>query len=266
MGVTAGDGDGDGDEDLFMTHLMGETNTLYLQEGGGLFLDRTLERGLAAGSLPFTSFGTRFFDYDNDGWLDLIAVNGAVRVLEPLAAAGDLYPLDQTNQLFHNLGGGRFEDVTAAAGAPFRLSEVSRGAAFGDVDDDGDTDVVVFNNNGPVRLLRNDVGAAASWIGLRLLTGKPSQDALGAVVEVVGAKSPALVRRVATDGSYCSANDPRILLGLGAATSPVTVRVTWPDGRRETFAGLTARSYHTLTKGSGKTDEAKTPTTAGSRP
>ncbi len=118
-------------------------------------------------SLPFTSFGTGWLDYDNDGRPDLLALNGAVRILEEQAAAGDPYPLKQSNQLFHNLGG-RFEEVSAEAGAAFALREVSRGAAVGDVDNDGDLDVLVLNNNGPARLLRNRVGNAAAWLGLGL--------------------------------------------------------------------------------------------------
>ena len=112
MGVSAADFDGDGDDDLFMTHLMSETNTLYVNDGG-LFEDRTLETGLAAGSLTFTSFGTAWFDVDNDGWLDLMIANGAVKGVEALAREGDLYPLDQPNQLLLNVGGRRFEDASA---------------------------------------------------------------------------------------------------------------------------------------------------------
>jgi hypothetical protein len=267
MGVTAGDADGDGDLDLFMTHLTGETNTLYLQEEGGLFLDRTVASGLGAGSLPFTSFGTYFFDYDNDGWLDLLIANGAVRILEPLAAAGDLFPLDQPNQLYRNLGGGRFEEVTAEAGEPFRIAEVSRGAAVGDLDNDGDTDVVLFNNNGPARLLENRVGQDRQWIGLRLLSSPgqagaskplPARDALGTLVTVEGATQPRLVRRVGTDGSYCSANDPRLLFGLGDRKQPVTIKVAWPDGSEERFAGLAPGRYHQLHQGQGAESGEKT--------
>ncbi|HUO87448.1 MAG TPA: VCBS repeat-containing protein, partial [Thermoanaerobaculia bacterium] len=121
MGVDAADFDGDGDEDLFLTHLTGEANTLYVNDGSGMFRDGSIAAGLAAPSLPFTGFGTAFLDYDGDGRLDLLAANGAVRQIEALARAGDPYPLHQTNQLFRNLGAGadgrvRFADVSAAAG------------------------------------------------------------------------------------------------------------------------------------------------------
>ncbi|MEM6638606.1 MAG: CRTAC1 family protein [Pseudomonadota bacterium] len=245
MGVDAGDFDGDGDIDLFMTHLRQETNTLYVNDGQGWFEDRSIAMGLAADSYNFTGFGTAWFDYDNDGALDLFSVNGAVRKIEALLLADDPYPLHQTNQLFHNLGDGRFEEVTATSGAVFALSEVSRGAAFGDLDNDGDTDIVVTNNNGPVRLMRNTHDGAAHWIGLRILDGN-GRDALGATVTVRVDKT-ARVRTVRSDGSYASANDPRVLVGLGQRDAPVDVEVLWVDGKRRTFPDLTADRYHELT-------------------
>ncbi|HMB54350.1 MAG TPA: VCBS repeat-containing protein, partial [Thermoanaerobaculia bacterium] len=134
MGVDGGDFDGDGDLDLFMAHLVTETNTLYVNEGGGLFTDRSVEMGLAQPSKRFTGFGTSWLDYDNDGDLDLLVVNGEVDVIDELHRAGDPFPYEQPNQLFENLGDGRYREVTAEAGAPFQLSEVSRGALFGDLD------------------------------------------------------------------------------------------------------------------------------------
>ncbi len=248
MGIAAVDFDTDGDEDLFMTHLMGETNTLYVNDGG-LFEDRTLETGLSAASLPFTSFGTVWPDVDNDGWPDLLIVNGAVRLLESLARAGDRYPLDQKNQLFLSQGGRRFEDATARAGEVFDLAEVSRGAAVGDVDNDGDADLMIFNNNGPVRLLRNEVGQNAAWIGLRLTGGPGGRDMHGARVEIVRDGAPSRWGRVSVDGSYCSANDPRVLIGLGKATKVTAVKVHWPDGSQETWPAPTVGQYTTLRQG-----------------
>ena len=113
--------------------------------------------------MPFTAFGTAWFDYDNDGWLDLLVLNGAVQVIESLAAKGDKFPLEQRNQLFHNQAGKGFTETTDDGGENFMQAEVSRGAAFGDIDNDGDTDVAIFNNNGPLRLLR------AVWQAWRLL-------------------------------------------------------------------------------------------------
>jgi hypothetical protein len=157
MGVTAGDVDGDGSEDLFMTHLTLETNTLYMNNGKGEFHDSTNRFGLGGISFAFTGFGSEFFDYDNDGFLDLFVANGAVTIMETLRGAE--YPFHQKNQLIRGYGD-RFEDVSAQAGRALELSEVSRGAAFGDIDQDGDVDIVVTNNNGPARLLLNEAGGS----------------------------------------------------------------------------------------------------------
>jgi hypothetical protein len=247
MGVDAGDFDSDGDEDLFMTHLMGETNTLYVNDGNGMFEDRTSEMGLAPESLTFTSFGTGWFDYDNDGWLDLLILNGAVRILEALALEGDPYPLRQRNQLFHGVDGKTFESVTEDAGEPFELAEVSRGAAFGDVDNDGDIDILLNNNNGPARLLINNVGNRSAWLGLRLIGREEVRDAFGARVEVIreGDSAP-LWRRARSDGSYCSASDHRMLIGLGDLTSVEAVRVYWPDGQVQELERPPLGRYITL--------------------
>ena len=251
MGVDAGDFDGDGDEDLFMTHLTRESNTLYVNDGGALFHDRTRETALANPSWTYTGFGTAWFDYDNDGWLDLLAVNGAIYVLLDLVREGDPFPLHQTNQLFRNLGNGTFAEVTRDAGEVFELSEVSRGALFGDVDNDGDTDVVVTNNSGPARLLINEVGNRKPWLGLRLVGQKTPRDMVGAKLFVHRAGKPPLLRRVRTDGSYASANDPRVLVGLGEDPAVTRVEVVWPDGQVEWWNGLPLGMYIALTQGSG---------------
>jgi hypothetical protein len=252
MGVDAADFDNDGDEDLFMTHLVAETNTIYTNDGSGMFEDTTVRSGLGAPSWSRTSWGTRFIDVDNDGWLDLLVVSGAVRTIEELARKGDPYPFHEPNQLFRNLGGGSFEEVTAQAGGVFELSEVSRGAAFGDVDNDGDTDVLILNNNGPVRLLRNDIGQASRWLGLRLVgRGDPPRDMLGAWVAVERPGRATLWRRAGTAGSFASANDPRVLVGLGDDATRPRVRVVWPDGASELFSDLAVGRYTTLRQGAG---------------
>jgi len=256
MGIAAGDFDADGDDDLFVTHMAGETNTLWVNDGTGSFEDRTNPARLAAPSLPSTGFGTAWIDYDNDGWLDLLAVDGAVTEVEERVRSGDPYPYAQTHQLFRNLGNGQFADVSREAGPPFRQLEIGRGAAFGDVDNDGDTDVLIVNTNGPVRLLINQTGNRRPWLGLRL-TGKPAgaratRDLLGARVGVVRKSGPVLWRRAATDGSYASAGDPRVLVGLGDAAEAVAVRVIWPDGTAEVFPPPPLRAYTTLVQGTGK--------------
>ncbi|MCP4151686.1 MAG: CRTAC1 family protein [bacterium] len=249
MGIGVGDFDCDGDEDLFMTHIMAETNTLYLNNGKGLYEDRTIALGLSAKSFPFTAFGTNWTDYDNDGWPDLFVCNGAVLVLENLARAGDPYPLHQPNQLFKNQKGKRFLEVTSLAGKGIHLSEVSRGAAFGDVDNDGDIDVMVINNNGPVRLMRNNVGHKKKWLGLSLVDGKTKSYLPGTLVALKRKGKPTLWRRVRTDGSYCSANDPRVHFGLDDSDTIESVEIHWPDGSKETWKKPVSMTYSTLIKG-----------------
>ena len=250
MGVAAGDFDNDGDEDLFMTHLMTEGNNLYVNNGSGVFQDRSAPSGLGSASLSYTGWGTAWFDFDNDGWLDILAINGAV-----VAAGGradDPFPYDQPNTLFRNRGNGQFEDVTDQAGAVFELSEVGRGAAFGDIDNDGDVDVLVGNNTGPARLLINTIGNRNHWLGLRLVGSaegpEPAEgrDMLGARVAVIRNGEPTLWRRVHTDGSYASASDPRVLVGLGSASEPVRVRVVWPDGQIETWSNVAIDRWMSL--------------------
>jgi hypothetical protein len=221
-----------------------------VNDGKGSFEDRTNPARLGAPSLPSTGFGTAWIDYDNDGWLDLLAANGAVTEVEERVRAGEAYPYAQTHQLFRNLGDGRFADVSREAGAPFQQLEIGRGAAFGDVDNDGDTDVLIVNTNGPARLLINQVGNRRPWLGLRLRDAK--RDLLGARAAVIRKTGPALWRRAATDGSYASANDPRVLVGLGDAAEVREVRVVWPDGTSEIFPPPPLRTYTTLVQGTGK--------------
>lgn len=245
MGVDAADFDGNATDDIFVTHLMDETNTLYLNLGKLQFEDRTRESGLGMPGRRFTGFGTLFFDYDNDGWLDLFVTNGAVQLLPELMRKGDPFPLDQPNQLFRNQGNGKFIEVSDRALEPL---EVGRGAAFGDIDNDGDTDVLVTNNNGSAKLFVNEVGNRSQWLGLKLV-GKNGRDMLGARLEVVIKKGHVLWRRARTDGSYLNANDPRVLVGLGTASRVELVRVYWPDGSVEEWKALPVDRYTTLKQG-----------------
>jgi hypothetical protein len=268
MGTDAGDFDNDGDEDIFITNWLAQMNILYLNTGNGVFEDRKGPSGLGSPSLAKTGFGTGWFDFDNDSWLDLITLNGSVSMIEAQARAKDPFPLKMLNQLYRNMGDGRFADVSADAGEPFKLLDVSRGAAFGDVDNDGDEDVLVGTANGPTRLFINNIGNQKHWLGLRLVGvgGRPStlrapqgrpepvegRDMIGARVSIVRSGGPTLWRRSRSDGSYASANDPRVLVGLGDSAMPVTVRVQWPDGNTEEWANQSIDRWLTLKQGSGK--------------
>jgi hypothetical protein len=230
--------------------MANETNTLYVNQGNGLFLDRSLPTGLATASRAATGFGTSWIDYDNDGWLDLMAVNGEVKVIEELDRAGDPFPLRQRNQLFHNLGDGTFHEVSEEAGAAFEPSNVSRGALFGDIDNDGDTDVIIVNNNGPARVLANERGSAAAWLGFRVVMGGISRTVAGTRFETREPDGGVLSRTVRTDGSYLSAGDPRALLGLGTEEAKRDVLVKWPSGLDQRYRSLTPRRYVTSTESS----------------
>jgi hypothetical protein len=250
MGLDIGDFDNNGTDDVFMTHLAREKSTLFVNRGEGQFEDRSVEVGVAVPSMPYTGFGTVFLDFDNDGWLDVVQTNGDVKLIEALRSQGDPFPLHQKKLLFRNAGKGRMEDVTAAGGEAFALSEVGRGLAAADLDNDGAIDFVVSNNRGPLRVFVNQVRNANAWLGLRLVTGK--RDAYGARVELVPDVGPTLWRRVRADGSYLSSNDPRVLFGLGPAKAVRRLVVHWPDGRQESFAPPELRRYSTLVQGTGQ--------------
>jgi enediyne biosynthesis protein E4 len=252
MGVDAGDFDNDGDEDLFITELTGQGSTLYVNTGTGLFEDQSARQGIRAPSLPYTGFGAAWIDVDNEGWLDIMAVNGSVTQNLEALGPDNPFPLQQRNQLFFNRRSHGFEEVTARAGAVLQLSEVSRGAAFGDIDNDGDTDVLVGNAAGPARLLINQIGNRNHWLGMRLVGQRERRDMVGALVAVIREDGSTLSRRARADGSYASSNDPRVLVGLGKSAAPVQVRVTWPNGHAETWSEVPADRYTTLREGEGR--------------
>jgi hypothetical protein len=211
-----------------------------------------VEFDLLRPTLPYTGFGTEWFDYDNDGRLDLFVANGAVNRIESLR--GSPYPFNQINQLFHNEGHGRrFREVTGIAGPALAISEVSRGAAFGDIDNDGAIDIVVANNNGPVRLLLNQTKSLNRnhWLLVRLEAPNGNRFGIGAKIEV-RQRGRKLVRRAHTDSSYLSANDVRVHFGLGADATIDGLIVYWPDGRVEAWDRIQADRIMTIRQGTGR--------------
>lgn len=248
MGVTAGDFDATGNESIFVTNLTREGAGLFRNKGHAEFTDATREFGLYQPTFPYTGFGVHWFDYDNDGRPDLFIANGAVTIVENLR--GTPYPYHQRNLLLHNEGS-RFRETSGEAGPPFQLSEVGRGAAFGDIDNDGRIDIVVTNNNGPARLLLNETTPKGHWLEIRLQGVKCNRDAIGARVAVLREGEKPLWGRVHTDGSYLSASDVRVHFGLGQKPE-AQVSVEWPDGSKEKWDNVRADSLITLRQGTGK--------------
>ena len=235
MGVALADFDRNGSFDLFLTHVETESNTLYAGDAEGYFIDRTNRLGLAAPSLGFTSFGVGWLDLNGDSWLDLLMANGTVQVITEQRDRGDPLPLSQHPQAFVNTNGSRFTDVTKLAGSMFSEKIVGRSIALGDLDNDGDLDIVVTENNGPARVLMNRALRKGHWIGLRLVTGDPPRDALGATATLELSDGTPIVGRCQTDGSYLAATDPRVLLRIPPGAQTDSLVVNWPDGSIQTY-------------------------------
>ena len=248
MGVDMGDYDNDLYPDLFVTNFQWETNTLYKNLGDDTFIDETFLAGLGKGSIPYLSWGTRFFDVDNDGDRDIFVANGH---LESDVEAYENTTFAQRNQLFLNGGDGRFEEYMPAAGAALALQKVSRGAAFGDYDDDGDIDVLVTNVNDAPTLLRNDGANKGHYVQLRLAGSKSNAAAIGARVEL---HAGALVQsdEVRSGSSFLSQSDLRLHFGLGDAKGVEKAVVYWPSGLVEEFAPIAVDKETLLREGSGQ--------------
>jgi hypothetical protein len=248
MGVAVADMDGDGDEDLFMTHLATETNTLYRNDGRGDFQDVTNEFRLGASSLPSTGFGVAWFDADGDGALDIYIANGAVGI-EPDLVEVSAFPYAQSN-LFYRRAGERFEKVVGVAGDAAVRQEISRGLAVGDVDLDGAPDLLVSNNAGPLRLLLNE-GYEGSSLTVRLRGVKSNRAGLGARVALLDGTVITAWRTVRTDGSYLSASDAVAHFSGSALANAEHVCVVWPGMRRECWPLPSGEKVLLLREGTG---------------
>jgi hypothetical protein len=232
MGIAHGDHDGDGLQDIVITHFFGEHATLWRMDraAGGLVLleDRTQEAGLALDTLATTGWGVILADLDQDGWLDLVATNGHIRP-EP----SQTYPYENPPLLWRNSGQrGRFLNVSAAAGDYFQARHLGRGLASGDLDGDGDLDLVVVHHHQPSAILWNETEGQGNNLRIDLRGTGKNRDAIGARL-VARLADRTIVRSVDGGGSYVSAGDRRIHLGLGTATEVDQIDITWPDGRTE---------------------------------
>lgn len=251
MGIALGDVDNDGDFDLFITHIREESNTFYRYAGDYRFQDDSAPAGLAGPSFPFTGFGTGFFDYDQDGDLDLAVANGRVSrgfLMTDNDSPNYWDPYSEPNFVFENVGLGKFRNVSNRAPAFTRMVENSRGLAFGDVDNDGDIDLLLMNEGGRARLFLNNHEDKGNWLVIKAVDPALKRDAVGAKVAVkIGERE--IHRLLAPGYSFLCSNDPRVHFGLGTSTSVDRIVVTWPDSTRETFPGIKANQFITLNKG-----------------
>jgi len=248
MGIALGDYLHAGRLSLFVTNFSEEYNTLYRNEGKLTFTDVSYASGTAASSLPYVGWGTGFFDLDNDGWLDLLVVNGHVYPQVDTVDIGTKYR--QPKLLYVNQRNGTFREASLDVGVALSVPRVSRGAAFGDLDNDGDIDIVVGDLDGPPMILRNDGGNRNNWITLELSGVRSNRLALGARVKVVTGEL-VQVDEVRSGGSYLSQNDLRLNFGLGKAERVDRVEIRWPSGKTDVLQDLAARSFYTVKEGEG---------------
>jgi len=250
MGTDAADWKGNGRPGLVVGNFSNEMIGLYENEGNGLFVDEAQPSGVGAASQWSLTFATFFFDFDNDGRLDIFAATG--HVADDIGAVQPKVTYAQRPHLFRGLGGGRFEDVAPRSGPALQRPAVARGAAYLDYDKDGDLDLVVTANNGPAALLRNDGGSKANGLRVRTVGAGSGKDGIGALVTVTpagGTKAQALVH---TGSSYCSQSELAPHFGLGAAAK-ADVEVKWPSGKVDRAAGVSANAVVTIEEGKGVT-------------
>jgi hypothetical protein len=251
MGTDAGDYDSSGRQSLVIGNFTTESMSLYHNDASGLFTDETASSGILSPSARSLTFGTFFFDYDLDGQLDIVAVNG--HVADDIATVQPTLHYAEPPLLFHSLGHGRFEDASSKVGSAFRESMVARGAAYADFDNDGDLDLVITTSNGPARLLRNDNGNRNDLLRIKLVGTRSNRDAIGARVTLTTAAGAKLYAMVKAGSSYLSQSELPLTFGLGkpAADKVVSLEILWPSGRKESIGKVAANQSVTIKEGSG---------------
>ncbi len=239
MGTDAGDYDRSGRPHLLVGNFSNQMLGLYHNEGNGLFVDEAPRSSVGRASLLTLTFGVFFFDYDLDGWPDMLAANGHID--EEIGRVQPKVTYAQTPLLFHNLGKGKFEPVQKAQSVEFQRPIVARGAAYGDFDRDGDLDVVITTNQGPAYLFRNEGGNKNHWIRLKLVGSKSNRDAIGAKVTI-----DKQTQTVHTGSSYCSQSDAALTFGLGQTTRIPAIEVEWPSGVKQKLTNVAADQHLTI--------------------
>ncbi|HKF23370.1 MAG TPA: CRTAC1 family protein [Candidatus Angelobacter sp.] len=248
MGVDAADYDRSGRPSIIISNFSNQMMSLYHNEGNGLFVDEAPRSSVGRASLLTLGFGCFFFDYDLDGWPDIFVANGHLdsdieRIQKRIA-------FRQPPHLFRNLGNGKFEEVTASAGAAFSAPRVARGAAYADIDNDGDLDLLVTTNGGPALLFRNDGGNRNHALRVKLRGTSSNRDGIGTVVniEYAGEKQWQMLR---SGSSYLSQSELVLTFGLGSKTTVTAVRIEWPSGKTDQLANVAADQTITVEEGKG---------------
>jgi hypothetical protein len=246
MGVDAGDWNGDGLPDFVVTNFNDQCHSLLVGSKSALYDDRTISSGLAGLTKTYVGWGTKFVDFDNDGNLDLVFVNGHINSVIESTRVDVKY--EEPPLLLRNDSRGRFENMRGRAGSVFNSAYLGRGLAVGDFDNDGDLDLVLTRLNGYPVLLRNNIGQQNSWIGFELEGTSSNRDAIGAQLTLISGNRR-LVRWITGGSSYLSAHDRRVTIGLGVSPrNNVNVEIIWPDGSLQTLSNLEVGRYHKVTQ------------------
>ena len=253
MGTDAADIDGDGWMDIYVTHLDFELDRLYRNNGDGTFEDATYKSRIGNQVFLYSGFGTRFFDYDNDGRVDLFVANG--HILDNIHLFHQDVTYAEPNLMFRNLGNGRFENVSTRLGSAISEPRVSRGAAIGDYDNDGDLDILISNNGQAPQLLRNEDGNQNHWLVIYLEGSKSNRDGIGARLKVIAGEL-SQVSEAKGGMSYQAAHDPRIHFGLGPYAKADSVEITWPSGVVDKLQNIPANQIVTIKEGVGLIEHA----------
>jgi hypothetical protein len=253
MGTDAADYDNSGWQSLVIGNFTNEGMALYHNDGSGLFTDLAPATGIARVSTKSLTFGTFFFDYDLDGQPDILAVNG--HVSDDISVVQPNVKYAQPPHLFRNLGKSKFEEVTAKLGSALQRPTVGRGAAYADFDNDGDLDLLITANNGPVRLLRNDNGNQNDMLRVKTVGTRSNRDGIGAKVTVKTNKGTRLFAMVKTGSSYLSQSELPLTFGLGKPEEGKTVslEIVWPSGQRDSIPGVKPNQFITVKEGKGIT-------------
>ncbi len=248
MGVDTSDYDRSGRPHLLVGNFSNQMLGLYHNEGTGLFVDEAPTSAVGRASLLSLTFAVFFFDYDLDGYPDIFSANGHIE--EEIGRVQPKVQYKQPPLLFHNLGKGKFENVTSAMGAELNRPVVARGAAYADIDHDGDLDLLITTNNGPAYLYRNDGGNANHWLSVRTVGTKSNRDGIGAVVRVESASGKQW-NMVRSGSGYCSQSDLALTFGLGRDTTVNALDIEWPSGEKQHLTGIGANQFLTIEEGKG---------------